>query len=290
MSLRTPPLRSQHDVTPVTPGAGVVVDEAGTIDPSSVSSSGGPLAAPPDEAARIAQAYARRAADEDAQARYRLTQPDVWHTVQERQRATLDIFRFIGWHDLRLRRALEVGCGTGGNLLELLQFGFLPRHLRGIELLEDRFELACHRLPDAVRVIHGDAASERVDAIIGPATQDMVMVSTVFSSILDTHTRLQLADAMWRWVKPGGGVLWYDFTVNNPANPDVRGVPVAEVHELFPQAVLHVKPITLAPPIARRVCAKRPWLYHVFNAMPALRTHALIWAAKPAPVDAFSMP
>ena len=28
---------------------------------------------------------------------------------------------------------------------------------------------------------------------------------------------------------PGGGVLWYDFTVNNPRNPDVRGVPMKRV-------------------------------------------------------------
>ncbi len=25
-----------------------------------------------------------------------------------------------------------------------------------------------------------------------------------------------LLDRMWRWVKPGGGVLWYDFTFDNP--------------------------------------------------------------------------
>ena len=30
---------------------------------------------------------------------------------------------------------------------------------------------------------------------------------------------------MWAAVKPGGGVLWYDFTVDNPRNADVRGVP-----------------------------------------------------------------
>ena len=39
---------------------------------------------------------------------------------------------------------------------------------------------------------------------------------------------------MWRWVRPGGGVLWYDFTFDNPRNPDVRGVPLARVRELFP--------------------------------------------------------
>ena len=54
---------------------------------------------------------------------------------------------------------------------------------------------------------------------------------------------------------PGGGVLWYDFTVDNPRNPDVRGVPVARIRELFPEARVQHQRVTLAPPLARAVCA-----------------------------------
>ena len=86
---------------------------------------------------------------------------------------------------------------------------------------------------------------------------------------------------MWRWTKPGGAVLWYDFTVNNPRNPDVRGVPLARVRELFPHGRITTRRVTLAPPISRLVCRVHPAAYGLFNALPWLRTHVLCWIAKP---------
>lgn len=215
------------------------------------------------------------------QPRHGFLQPAVWQALQERQRALVHLFTELGWTDLSQRRVLEVGCGTGGNLLELLRMGFMPRNLRGIELLFERHEHACEVLPAALRLIHGDALGDEAQRLIPPASQDVVLQATVFSSILEDLQQVQLADAMWRWVRPGGGVLWYDFTVDNPANRRVRGVPVHRVRELFPQARLHVRRVTLAPPISRWACARHPMLYHVFNAMPWLRTHVLIWAEKP---------
>jgi hypothetical protein len=76
-------------------------------------------------------------------------------------------------------------------------------------------------------------------------------------------------------------VLWYDFTVDNPRNPDVRGVPVGRIRELFPQGRLTYRRVTLAPPVARAVCRAHPVLYPVLNALPWLRTHVLAWIEKP---------
>ena len=84
-------------------------------------------------------------------------------------------------------------------------------------------------------------------------------------------------------VKPGGGVLWYDFTFDNPRNPDVRGVPLSRVRTLFPHATLRVRRVTLAPPLARAVTRVHPALYGWFNALPWLRTHVLCWLAKAGP-------
>jgi len=227
-----------------------------------------------DEAQAVAQRYARRTAGD----RYSLLNPDVWHTVQERQRAMLRLFVRLGWRDLSARRVLEVGCGTGGNLLELLRVGFAPRNLVGIELLPDRFAQAMQALPSGVTLMQGDASTVQLP----DESEDIVLQSTVFSSLLDAPFQWRLAQTMWRWVRPGGGVLWYDFTVDNPRNHDVRGVPVARIRELFPVGRVQFQRITLAPPIARRVCALHPSLYSVFNALPLLRTHALAWIEKPA--------
>jgi SAM-dependent methyltransferase len=216
--------------------------------------------------------YARRAADD----RYSLLRPDVWQTLHERQRALLKLFARLGWMDLSEKRLLEVGCGIGGNLLELLRLGFAPQHLTGVELLPERFEQARLVLPSALALHAGDALQLDLPA----ASQDAVFVSTVFSSLLDDAYQQRLAAAMWRWLKPGGGVLWYDFSVNNPRNADVRGVPLARVRALFPEGRVQAQRITLAPPIARVVTRVHPGLYTLFNAVKPLRTHVLAWIGK----------
>ncbi|WP_457427096.1 class I SAM-dependent methyltransferase [Roseateles sp. P5_E7] len=220
------------------------------------------------ELEQIVQRYARR----DAGDRYSLLRPEVWQMWQERQRELLKLLAKrqghpADWH------ATEVGCGAGGNLLDLLRLGLLPAHLSGIELLPERLIAARAALPEGVRLLAGDASIADVD----PASQDLVLQSTVFSSILDDALQQRVADAMWRWLKPGGAVVWYDFTVNNPRNPDVRGVPLKRVRELFPQGCFVARRVTLAPPLARAL----PAVYPLLNLLPFLRTHRLVLIEKP---------
>ena len=104
--------------------------------------------------------YARRApADE----RYRLTHPAALLAMQERQRAMLALFARQGFGDLAQLRLLEVGSGGGGNVLELLQLGFLPEHLAGIELLPERHAAASSGTtsPSTTRAIAMSAACRR---------------------------------------------------------------------------------------------------------------------------------
>lgn len=230
----------------------------------------------PCEPEAVRERYARRAAQDW---RYHPLNPAALAAWQERQRACAALFRTLGWLDLAERRLLEVGCGSGANLLECLRMGFRAEHLAGIELLEDRLAQARARLPGAVQLLAGDAVAWGPK--LAPGQYDVVMQATVFSSLLDEAFQARLAETMWRWVKPGGGVLWYDFTVDNPRNPDVRGVPVERVRALFPEGRLRVRRLTLAPPLARAAVRVHPALYACFNALPWLRTHVLAWIEKP---------
>jgi SAM-dependent methyltransferase len=229
------------------------------------------------EAEEVVRRYARRAPP-GKDARYSALRPEVWLGLQERQRALIDLLSRFATAALDELRVLEVGCGAGGNLLELITLGFNPENLTGNELLPARAALARRNLPTACAVVAGDA----MELQLREASFDIVYQSTVFTSLLDAGVRQALAARMWGWVKPGGCVLWYDFIYNNPANPDVRGVPLSELRRLFPAAgSLSVRRVTLAPPISRRVCGLHPLLYHVCNTIPALRTHVLCWIAKP---------
>jgi len=230
-----------------------------------------------DEVAAIRARYTWRSNDDR---RYSLLVPAALLATQERQRAIANLFVRVGWSDLSNVRLLEVGCGTGNNLLEFLQLGYKPEHLQGIELLTAPAEQARRNLPGTVRITLGDAAGPAA-ACVPEATQDIVYQSTVFSSLLDDAFQERLADRMWRWLRPGGGILWYDFTVNNPFNPNVRGVPVERIRELFPHGEMRVRRLTLAPPLARVVTRIHPTLYTALNLCTWLRTHVLVWIEKP---------
>lgn len=227
-----------------------------------------------DEPRRVAERYARRGGAE----RYHPLQPDVWLASQERQRVLIDLLRRHAPGPLAQLRVLEIGCGTGDKLLELLQLGFSPAQLQGSELLPDRAAAARARLPAATAVHTGDALA----LPLADASLDIVYQSTVFSSLLDDRFQQQLAAQMWRWLRPGGAVLWYDFVLDNPRNPDVRGVPLARVRQLFPGARIDARRVTLAPPLARPVARLHPLGWTLLNAWPWLRTHRLAWIEKPA--------
>jgi SAM-dependent methyltransferase len=227
-----------------------------------------------DEIDKIAERYERRKAVVGS--KYARFNPEVIAGTQERQRALVSLLKSQGIADLGGLGVLEIGCGSGSNLQELLLLGAKPENLVGNELLPDRAEQARHVLPQAVRLFPGDASKLPFDQ----ASFDVVYQSTVFSSILDDSLQCRIADAMWRWVRPGGGVLWYDFTFNNPSNPDVRGVPLLRIRQLFPNGEFQFRRVTLAPPISRPVCRIHPLLYPAFNALPFLRTHLLCWIAK----------
>ena len=75
--------------------------------------------------------------------RYSLLRPEVWQIAAGAPaRDAAPVRARLGWRDLSTLRVLEVGCGSGGNLLELLRLGFAPAHLAGIELLPERFAQA----------------------------------------------------------------------------------------------------------------------------------------------------
>lgn len=153
------------------------------------------------EIEKIALRYQRRASI--PKDRYSRLNPVVNLMVQERQTALIQLFSQIGLKSLADLSVFEIGCGSGANLLELIELGATPSCLVGNELLMDRLAIARARLPASVRLILGDAS--RLD--LSSASYDIVYQSTVFSSILDDRLQETLANKMWDLVKPGRNSL-----------------------------------------------------------------------------------
>ena len=168
------------------------------------------------------------------------------------------------------QRCLEVGHATLGWLGELLGWGLRETDLHGIELDAERARVAQQAFPSAdLRV--GDATALPWEG----ASFQLVIVSTVFSSILNPLVRNYLAREVERVIAPGGALLFYDFAVTNPANDQVRGISRGEILRLFPGLRGEVRTVTLAPPLARAIA---PWSWTLatcLEAAPFLRTHLL---------------
>nr|HMN25759.1 class I SAM-dependent methyltransferase [Ignavibacteriaceae bacterium] len=208
--------------------------------------------------------------------RYSFLQPATILSEQEKERALVKWIKANNIFPLEDKTILEIGCGNGNNILTFLKFGFDPVNIYANELLEERYLIAKKKIPQEIHLIKGNA----LDIEVPNNKFDIVYQSMVFSSILDKNFKKDLAVKLYDLTKPGGGILWYDFIYNNPRNPDVKGVKLNEIKELFDINPSFIKKITLAPPIARIVSKVHPFFYTLFNSTYIFRTHLLVWLKK----------
>ena len=229
-----------------------------------------------DELRRMHAAYARRRR-RGLEDRYAPFEPANLFRLQSLERETARALRRAGLLPWRAYAALDVGCGGGWWLRTLLRWGARPEQLTGFDARADAL-LAARAVHPELRLVQGSAA-----ALPFPdGTFDLVSQFTVFSSILDADVRRRAAGEMLRVLRPGGLLLWYDFTVN-PANRDTHGVGAGEVLALFPGLRADLRRVTLAPPLARLI-APRSWLLAgLLQSLPPLRTHLLAALRRRAP-------
>ena len=221
------------------------------------------------ERERILEEYAKRG---------REVSPDLyspWNSaellaISNRRRAAVELLGKAGFKVGNLGSCLEVGYGTRGWLPELIGWGVPASQIHGMELDAKRAAVAQRLLPGAdLRV--GDAT----ELPWASNTFNLVIVSTVFTSVLDNEVRSMLAGEIVRVLAQGGALLWYDFSTNNPKNQNVRSVTKKELKQLFPILVGPIKSVTLAPPLARLVAPKSWLLATLLESLPVFRTHLL---------------
>jgi ubiquinone/menaquinone biosynthesis C-methylase UbiE len=221
-----------------------------------------------DEARRVKDVYARRA-ELGLDSRYEYWQPANLFIYQARERAVLALLCESGLLPLTGRRVLDVGCGDGAVLRDMLRYGALAADLSGVDLLPERVERARELTPGA-RIEVGDARELRLE----DGSQDVVLAFTLLSSVVEATARRKVASEMMRVTKRGGVVLVYDFWTN-PTNRDVRPLRRAELRDLFPTREVRFRGTTLAPPLLRAL-VRLPggWVASsALEMLPFLRTH-----------------
>jgi len=222
-----------------------------------------------DDLTRLRNEYANRTHRLAGSDIYSIFNPANLFTYQQRQRDTLKLLRRNGFYPLGEHTILELGCGTGGVLLEYLTYNANPACLHGTDLLPVRVEKAHARLSHLPLT-----CSDGQSLPYSNNTFDLVLQYTVFTSVLNDGVKANLAREMLRVLRPSGMVLWYDFWLN-PTNPQTLGIRPKEIRLLFPNCTFDFHRITIAPPIARRL-APVSWLVSAFlEKLTIFNTHYL---------------
>lgn len=202
-------------------------------------------------------------------------QPDIVSEAAARARVLARLLACTVGKDLSAVRVLDVGCGNGSFLRQLIDWGATPAHLAGTELQQDRLEHARLHTAPGVRWHLG-----RLDAFPDNSV-DLVSAHSVFSAILDEDQRRELAAEMWRVLKPGGWTMILDLRYSSPRNTSVRKVTDVELLRFWPAETRHYRTMVLAAPLSRAM-SRLPWLVpELLTALvPLLRSHFVYMAQK----------
>ncbi len=226
---------------------------------------------------RILAANTRRRAEVDG-GRYAPSNPAELFMTGGRRREAAALLAALGVFPREGTKVLEIGCGEGGLLPDLLSFRLAADDLWGVDLDAARLAAARRRLPGC-HFAEADAAA----LPFADASFDLLIASTVFSSILEDAIQQAVAAEIARVLRPGGAYLHYDLAVGNPRNPGVRGVPARRLAELFPGLSGKVRRATLAPPLCRALLPRFLPLAALLEGLPFLRSHLIAVLLKPAP-------
>lgn len=226
------------------------------------------------EMQRIRDRYRERDASAALTGFWTLRNPVALHLAQERERAFLNVLTQADI-DLAHARVLDVGCGMGQELVNLVRWGAAPTGLVGIDLMHERLTIAQCGTSAALVQAGADAMP------FADASFDVVCQSVVFSSIVDRAVRQAAAAEMLRVLKPGGWLLWYDAERTRGHDPHFCPVPLPEVRALFPGLGLTYRRLTTDLGLLTRIhAAAGARGMALLDLSGAFKTHVLVWGQK----------
>ena len=258
------------------------------------------------EIERIRKEYALRDR-QDFSNIYSYANPSFLFHMHERERVILNALKKEKI-DLAHSSLLEVGCGTGHILQRFLEFG--AKKVTGIDLIESRVRTGMKKYPN-LHLTQGDAAN----LPFKDGEFNLVMQFMCLSSVLNPIMRQKIANEMWRVLRPGGTLLFYDLrpisrwappflrlwqvikgirrlfrfqkknrtdsSQSKPQTTSTHLITLVEIKKLFNQGFVDVQSVSLDFKFAS--LAQRSNLIAVLlSHLPFLRTHYLALIQKPS--------
>jgi ubiquinone/menaquinone biosynthesis C-methylase UbiE len=198
----------------------------------------------------ITATYASYDLDPARQRAWRPTEPlEVFYRLG-RINTLARLLRVVG-SSLEDAVVLDVGCGYGRSLIDLMVLGADPGRLHGIDVLPDRVERLRRWLPPA-NVRSGDARE-----LPWPDGHfDFVTQFTALSSIPELRDRRAVVSEIRRVLRPDGLFFSWDLIARFGSSP--AGLSRKQLVELCQPNMILAATTGLDPRIASRVIRKMP--------------------------------
>lgn len=188
----------------------------------------------------------------------------------------LDLFQGEVGDRLAAGELLDVGCGAGWLLADLAASGVAQERLHGVELIEGRIAAARRALPRA-NIRRADARRLPFES----EAFDVVTMFTVLSSLPDARSvQTGLREAR-RVLAPGGVLLVYEPRRPNPLNKATRLITARDLDRALGPGWSEA-PLTVFPPLVRRLGAFAGRLYPRLARARPLLTHRLAVFVRPS--------
>lgn len=176
--------------------------------------------------------------------------------------------------DRKSSKFLIVGVGYGAEVLLLLRYGIDLENIYCVDIRQDRINYIRHIVPciaGAIAEPFDENSFKNVDGF------DLILCSTVLSSISLEVDREVLVNSMLKRLKESGCLIIYDMTVFNYKNPDVNPIKLRWLKSIALNYEIESEKVTLIPPIARAIYLKFNILYRVMILFPFLKTHRITY-------------
>lgn len=214
---------------------------------------------------RLKQVYVDR---KDLKINYHPALPENYYLINSREKVFVSSLLKCFGTNFDNVKVLDLGFGYGHDIFTLIKSGFKVENISGVEVIEERFNNLKNIIPNANLKLNNG-----FNIPFDNEEFDLIIQSTVFSSILDKNSRKELANEMIRVLKPKGKIFFYDLKFNNPWNKNVIKMDVNEINDLFPNYNKKFISTTLNPIAVRKIASKSIILCEFLEKVSFLCSH-----------------
>jgi len=188
-----------------------------------------------------------------------LRNPEVCFQILAMEVAVVQAFRSLNI-DPKTTTILDVGCGGGGALFQLIRLGFEPKNITGIDIQEERLAQARKIYPQ-VNFVKGDATQME----FSDNSFDLVFESGMFATLPNDSVRKDIAREMVGVCKPSGYFVLVDWWTPKVGDPNYKALTRKELYKLFfvgsKTELIGVHRGALVPPVGRFLSKHAPFAY-----------------------------